>query len=167
VDGFTGTYILGDAKTDAQVIWERCRNAWVKYGIITQMPKALSEKRVITREIDAIWALDRLTIAMTAQRIQLTVGYEVGGLWVIGEHVALTLPHQTNGETVECVVEKITASKHNNRVTMTLVILDEITTNLYSSTLRQNSYEDITMIGDRQNVYDGTPDRGNIQNAYD
>jgi hypothetical protein len=48
--------------------------------------------------------------------------------WFVSKHINIRLPHQTNNHDIECVIEKIEKDKKNNRVSVDLVLLDEIPT---------------------------------------
>jgi hypothetical protein len=48
--------------------------------------------------------------------------------WFVSKHICIRLPHQTNNYDIECVIEKIEKDKKNNRVSVDLVLLDEIPT---------------------------------------
>jgi hypothetical protein len=48
----------------------------------------------------------------------------VGRYWRQGTHIKLQLPHETNNEIRECIIEKVTISKSNDTVNVTVLIDD-------------------------------------------
>jgi hypothetical protein len=60
--------------------------------------------------------------------VSLSVFYEKGKAYHFAKHVQLNLPHQTGGEDVECMIEKVKKDKNKNRVDVELLILEEIPT---------------------------------------
>jgi hypothetical protein len=128
----TTTQILGNpTKTDAQVVWEKCRALWLRYRAFSQSSTNQSQAKWITRQNDAIWRINLWVDSMAFRRLPVTVSYEKGRLWQVAEHLVVQLPHQTDDIEVEAVIESISKNKNRNIVTVTLVLLQSIATNFY------------------------------------
>lgn len=122
---------IGFNEVDGEHFWTVCKAIWDKYHIVQAPPSQLTDRYAIRTQKDAVWYLDNWISWMLHKRITVAVAYnEVFGSgttpasWHIGRHVYLNLPHQTDGNNVESVIEKISKSLAKNQVEMQLIMLD-------------------------------------------
>lgn len=110
----------------AETYWGYFHNLFLKFKKIDEVPTNIQEKKWFPDESTALWYLYRLYRFSKMLRIELEVDYAKGRLYKLGQHIMLSLPHQTNNSAVECVIESFTKDKNGNSVELTLLILDEI-----------------------------------------
>jgi hypothetical protein len=125
--GFDNTTVGDDDKTDGQRIWGKCKALYSKYKQIEEMPSDLSDLRMVNLYADAYEILNGRIDRMERKRISLDIFYSKGRNYHFAKHLILQLPHQTNNQEIEVFVEKIGKDKQGNKVSIDLVLLDEIT----------------------------------------
>lgn len=126
------SYTPGLTGAQAERLYNRCYNeVWMKNRYVTKPPSDMTDQRFITSEVDAIWFLDNWITWMIRQRITVPVYYVKARSWHIGRHVYLNLPHQTNGSSVETVIEGIQKNKNLGACTLKHVILDDLPEEYY------------------------------------
>jgi hypothetical protein len=125
--GFDNT-TLHDGKSDGQTVWESCHAVYVKYRQIEMPPSSWSNCKMVTTYEEAIEILKMKIDWMMKYRISLSVIYEKGRDYHIFKHVNIVLPHHTNGNIIECIIESITKDKKikpQGKVSLDLVLLDD------------------------------------------
>lgn len=130
-DTYSTAYTPGLDATDGLAIWTTCKALWNKTRQIEPMPTHLTENYWVADYDTAVWCLEKQLQLMDIKRCSLAVGYIKGRGWTVGTHFMLQLSHETNGNSVECVVEDIVISKNTNRVKIGFMILDEIESSFF------------------------------------
>jgi hypothetical protein len=129
------SYTPGFTGTEGQAFWNRCKELYNKYGIINKVPSTISDSKWIVDYETAKLRLNYLTgttdknkTFVDKLRATLSIWYSVaGGVdWIPGQRVNLLLPTETDGNTIECVIEKITKNRNNRTCNVTLILLDDI-----------------------------------------
>jgi hypothetical protein len=120
---YSAAYVVGLSGATAELAWTRCHALYLAYRQIEPCPDSLAESPWIVRDEDALWKLDTWLTWMGAvttdgrpsgvvfqprKRIGFAVPYSLGKTWHLGQHHLLQLPHQTNNQAIEFVIEKIT-----------------------------------------------------------
>lgn len=123
---YDASYTPGLNGTDGATIWALCRALWLKTRQVEPMPQDMSNHEWVPDYGTAVWCLKQQLKMMTIKRCNFNVGYTLGRKWNIGKHFMLQLPHETNNNQVECVVERIAKKKNDNTVSVQIMILDEI-----------------------------------------
>lgn len=130
-DTFLPEYAIGLNETDGLEIWTTCKRLWAKTRQIEPMPSNLSDREWVVDYDTAVWCLKNQLQIMEIKRCSLNVGWLTGRFWDVGKHFKLQLPHQTNNNEIECVVEQITKNKNNNRVNVQVMLLDSIESSFF------------------------------------
>lgn len=113
---------------DAQRIWSRCRNElWSRFRFVGKPPSSMTDLPFFYRYEDALWYLDRWIDWMQLRVITVPVYYALARRWHVGRHVYLNLPHQTDGESLECVVDRIVKNHTKGVCQLRLAIIDSVT----------------------------------------
>lgn len=128
---YDASYASGFEGSDGQEIWENCHILNAKYRQVEKMPSHLTDLHWVYTYADAVWVLRKRIEWMQKKRASFKVGYTKGRLYYVGKHIMLQLPHETNSVAVECVIEAVTKNKAGNRVSVSIVILDEIPSDFY------------------------------------
>jgi hypothetical protein len=123
---YDASYTPGLNGTDGATIWALCRALWLKTRQVEPMPQDMSNHEWVPDYDTAVWCLKQQIKMMSIKRCNFNVGYMLGRKWNIGKHFMLQLPHETNNNQVECVIERITKKKNDNTVSVQIMILDEI-----------------------------------------
>jgi len=134
---YSSDYTSGLTSADSLTYWNACRSLWNDVKQIEQMPANLMNKYWIPDYATAVWYLSKLVQLMTIQRFSITVGYTTGYKWRVGTHFKIQVPHETNNNIIEVVIEKVRKNKKpiNSRseVVADVILLDEISTNIYNT----------------------------------
>lgn len=123
---YNTSYTPGLNATDGAQIWALCRALWLKTRQVEPMPLDMTNHVWVPDYTTAVWCLKRQIQMMSIRRNGFNVGYMTGRKWHNGKHFMLQLPHETNNNQVECVIEKILPKKYDNAVSVQIMILDEI-----------------------------------------
>ena len=121
---FDESFISGFSGSDGQTIWNQCRELYKIVGSIDDNNEGDIELSTIYRYEDALWHLQKRIELMKKCKLSFSVPYMVGRYWRQGTHIKLQLPHETNNEIRECIIEKVTISKSNDTVNVTVLIDD-------------------------------------------
>lgn len=159
---WVSTYTPGFSAYEGEAFWNLCHEMWTRYGVVTPAPKHMTDKYWIYSYAEAKQYLERWISWMQLRRVNLSVGYVKGRAWHVAMKVNLTLPHHTNGTSIECLIERISKSKNDNRVELDLIMLDNVTT---ESMYLQESYQTKTERGtsgyaDQEESYQTKAERG-------
>jgi hypothetical protein len=122
------SYTPGFSASEGEAFWGLCHDMWDRYGVVTPPPTYMVDKYWIYSYTEAKQYLERWISWMQLRRLNLSVGYVKGRAWHVAMKVELTLPHQTNGTAVECMIEHVSKSKNDNRVELDLILLDQVST---------------------------------------
>jgi len=139
-----GSYASGDvigdlSESEAEAIYNRCYNEiWKKYHVVNKPPAEVTDRYMISNKRDALDYLNNMVTWMTRKRIEIPIPYNFDGgsgtlskFWHIGRHIKLTLPHETNSVTIECVLSSIDKIKRKNICRVNLILLDDLPTPFY------------------------------------
>jgi hypothetical protein len=102
---------------------------WRKFRTIETAPSDFTDVKFVNTYADALAYLIRKGNKMGRSRIPLSIFYDKGSSYHFAKHVLLTLPHQTNNVSVECVVESVSKNKNagpGGKVSLKFAILDEL-----------------------------------------
>ena len=125
--GFTGTGNLQPGTPDGEVVWTIASELYQRFRQVEQPPREMTDKIRLTRYEDALWYVYRWLLWQGKRRTGFSVSYDRGKLWRLGSHLYLNLPHQTAGKDTRILVENISLSRSMNRVTVGVVLMDEVT----------------------------------------
>ncbi len=118
-------YTPGWSDAAGKVVYDWCNSRlWSRYREINAPPNTLSEQRVLCLPQDAkewVWMWIQW---QGHRRISVPVYYAKASTWHVGHHLNLTLPHETAGSAIECVVEGITKDKNQGVCILDLIMLD-------------------------------------------
>ena len=121
---YNETFVSGFNGSDGQTVWNQCRELYNIVGSVDDNNEGDIELNAIYRYEDALWYLQKRIELMKKCKLSLSVYYEIGKNWRQGTHIKLQLPHETNNEIRECIIEKVTISKSNDTVNVTVLIDD-------------------------------------------
>jgi hypothetical protein len=122
-NAWSAAYTPGFTAGDGETIWGYCHALRQLYRDIEPCPPDFSDQSMLTLYADAVAYLTAKLFWMENKRIAFSVNYAKGEDYHFAQHVMLTLPHQTDGDPVECVIERVKKDKNNNLVELKLVIL--------------------------------------------
>jgi hypothetical protein len=125
---YTTGCAAGFMGTDGETIWGKCKLLWNMTRQIEKIPSSISDCKWIQTYNDALWYINKFVTWQGKRRTTFSVSYATGRLWHVGTHFDLSLPHQTDDITVECIVEEIKKSKNKNTVSVSVIILEDIPT---------------------------------------
>jgi hypothetical protein len=115
-------------QTDAEAVLGIYAALWERFHTVEKCPSDFSDMIILQSYADALAYIKRKGNAMGKRRQRVIVNYSKGKDYHFAKHVMLNLPHQTNGQDVECMIENMTASKNENRVELNLLLLEDIPT---------------------------------------
>ena len=161
---FDSSYATGLGDAENEYFWNRCHDElWTKFRFVQDPPASLTDLPHFYRYEDAVWYLDNWITWMQLRSISVPVYYDLAKSWHIGRHVYLQLPHQTNGELIECVIDKITKNHIENACEINLIMLENVDTPSTSyyiqDTMDENNTEwtdTMTQYGNDQDKVDNT-----------
>jgi hypothetical protein len=130
-DRTPGIYGIGNISAgvpDGKIIWGMARALQQRYRQIEKPPSDLTDKKWFYRYEDALWYLYRWLESQARRRVEITVPYSVGKDFFASKHIQISLPHQTNNQYVECIIEGITKEKMFNggSVKLRLIMLENV-----------------------------------------
>jgi hypothetical protein len=153
-------YVTGFTGDSAEEMWNKAHALWNYYRLIETPPSELTDCYWITEMDDAVryvmhwfeWmgvyrsSDDATGIYRVSpkKRIPFSVPYYIGKSWFVSMHLTLSLPHQTNGSAVQCLLEKVHLDVNKQQVSVVAIIIDE--TNKISFYI-QNSYDSHVAVG--------------------
>jgi len=115
------SYVIGLTGTTAEMAWHRAHVLWQAYRQVEQAPSDMTDCPSIVRDEDAVARLDTWFSWMGAinatgtiagisfepkRRVSFTVPYAIGRLWFLTQHHRLQLPHQTDDQAIEFMIER-------------------------------------------------------------
>lgn len=113
-------------QTDAESVLDIYYALWLKYRSVEQCPADFSDCLPIVTYADALSYLVRKGGGMDLRSLPgVQIDYEKGYEYHYAKHVQFNHPITGNAD-VECVIESVEKSKNNNRVTLDLLILEDI-----------------------------------------
>jgi hypothetical protein len=128
-DTYDPSYAMGFSGSDGEAVWNTCRALYLKYKQIEVPPSDWTDQKTVSTYGEAL-ALIKMKLAwMNKYRITVPVFYDKGKTYHYAQHINLALPHQTNGEVYECVIEKVIKDKNFNpagKVEVSLVFIDDL-----------------------------------------
>ena len=123
---FNVSYVSGFTETDGPTVWNECRSLFNMVGSIDDNNDSTIELPAIYRYEDAVWHLVNKLKLMKMCKLSFAVPYNTGKNWRVGTHIKLQLPHETNNDVKECIIENVSISKSNDTVSVT-VLIDDVT----------------------------------------
>lgn len=103
----TGVTATVGTKIDPYGIWDLAHLLWIKYHQNNEAPKTMTELDLITDRETAAWYLKTWLTWQNKKRIKFKVPYDVASSWHVCTRFGIKLPHQTDNDTIYCIVEKI------------------------------------------------------------
>ena len=168
-DSYVAGYVEGipDSPT-AEMIWTRAHVLWQNNRTIEEPPADMTDKKWIYEEDDAVTYLSNWLSYMGAtnttgepagieyqpkKRISFSVPYQTGKTWFITQHHNLQLPHQTNDQAIEFVIESISKVLQKGKEQVDLKVM------LYGDTAEiaefiQDTYTAGVQLDDWADTYD-------------
>ena len=149
---YASGYVTGFKTTggnEREAIWDTARALYKKTRVINEPPSELTNLYWVRNELDAKEYLETWLDWMLKRRISFSVSYAKGKDWHVCKHVSVDFPHQTNSQATECMIEKIRKAKNDNKVDVTLIFLDELSTTPYRV---QDTYKS-TYLDEWQDTY--------------
>jgi hypothetical protein len=138
---YSSSYVTGYKGDSAEEIWNKAHALWGYYRTIEKPPSTLTDCYWISwmseAERDIMHWFEWMGVYRSSddavgvyrvspkKRIPFSVPYEIGEEWFISMHFNLSLPHQTNGAAVQCIIEKLVFDYENDRIDIVAVIVDE------------------------------------------
>lgn len=130
---WTPAYSQGFTSAHGLSLWTKCRNLYLRYGVLNPMPEDLQNKKWMYKEDTVYWWANRYygleySGCVDWSRITIDLGYYDCNYVKnidIGKIGTLNLPHQTGGADYLVSVEGITPNKENKVVTLDLIILTD------------------------------------------
>jgi hypothetical protein len=124
-DGSWATTSSGfQSEADAESVLDVYKALSTRFRQIEKCPESWSQRKQIVEYADAVNWLKLKGNWMGKKRISLTVPYAKGSAYYFGMHVMVQLPHQTDDNEVECLIERITKNKNQNTVSIDLILLE-------------------------------------------
>lgn len=119
----SGFASLADAESALDIYYA----LYLKFRSTEKCPSSFSDTKIITTYADALSYIIRKGNAMGRKRQpSVSVFYDKGKNYHLAKHVYWNHPHQTGGEYIECMIEKISFDPDGNRVNMALLLLEDI-----------------------------------------
>ena len=151
--GFDNTTLRSDGRSDGQHVWELCRDAYLQYQQIEQVPTDWSDLRTVVDYDDAVAILKKkIEIMLYNRQPGVVVSYAKGRDYHVFQHVMFNHPHRTSGKTIECLIESVDKNKNSGgsgSVTVDLIFLqhpqDLIQNSESASTNYQDTYDTATI----------------------
>jgi hypothetical protein len=131
--GFSPEFVTGISNsTTAANLWNSCKALFDRTQQIEPIPGNLRDQYWIADdETTAIWYLQSLINLMSLKRCSFNLSYSAGRKFDVGMHFMLQLPHETNNNQIECVIEQVVKKKNENRVWLQVILLDEIQSSFF------------------------------------
>lgn len=110
----------------AEALWEKSVELWNMSKQINNPPSEMTDQYLIRTYEDALFFLENWIRWQKLNRIWVPVYYDKGKNYHVGQFVSLNLPHQTNGQTINCLIEEYDKNKNANIVKVKLIMLTEL-----------------------------------------
>lgn len=133
---YDASYVTGLTGPAAENAWNKAHLLWGITRKIETPPEQYTDKKWIYRADDAYWYLDTWFYYMGAvdtadgvqkasrDRLGFTVSYSTGKDFFKGQHILLDLVYHTEGNPVECVIERVSIGA--TTVKVEVMLLDNI-----------------------------------------
>lgn len=141
------SYTPGYTLSDGERVWNACKALYAQYRNIEQCPSEFSDQYMIADYATAVAYVLRKINWMTRFRVSFTTSYAKAGTYHIFKHIMVSLPHHTNGASVECIIEKLRKDKNKGLVSMTVVVLEGIITEWQDTPDTGPEYQDTESTG--------------------
>jgi hypothetical protein len=135
------------SKIDPYGIWDLAHNLWTKYHQDNEPPASMINLDMITDSETAAWYLKTWLTWQNKKRIKFTVPYEVASGWHVGTRFGISLPHQTDGIKIYCLVERIRINvplrrrRDTVKITAIMYNLDELEDNIIQDIYERPNYD--------------------------
>ena len=133
---YDASYVTGLTGPAAENAWNKAHLLWGITRKVEDPPEQYTDKNWIYRADDAYWYLDTWFYYMGAvdtadgvqkasrDRLGFTVSYSTGKDFFKGQHILLDLVYHTEGNPVECVIERVSIGA--TTVKVEVMLLDNI-----------------------------------------
>lgn len=130
---YDASYVTGLTGPAAENAWNKAHLLWGITRKIETPPEQYTDKKWIYRADDAYWYLDTWFYYMGAvdtadgvqkasrDRLGFTVSYSTGKDFFKGQHILLDLVYHTEGNPVECVIERVSIGATTVKVEVMLM----------------------------------------------
>jgi hypothetical protein len=125
------SYTPGILGYQGERLWTLCHAMWIRYRHIERPPSNMTDNYMVYRVDDAIKYLDNWIYWMERKRITVPVYYEKAKSWNVGKHIYINLVHETDSESIECVIYSIEKNKNAGYCTLKMVMLENGMENFY------------------------------------
>ena len=161
---FDASYVTGYKGDEAETLWGLSNALWNKYRIRNDPPAHLTECVWVRSEADAkrylynwfrrmgVYTQEGTGVVFSPKKwVPFSVPYEksvtIGAShtpWFVSMHLLLNLPHQTNAQDTQCVIESIDFDPENNKTDVTVIMMDRTSEiDLYI----ENSFDSYATVG--------------------
>lgn len=120
------TLTPGFSGNDGELIWNTCRQRYLKYGIVNTTPSVISNQYWIADYDTALWKIKKAIEWVGFSRFSMAVPYSTGRLWYPGMQVYVTMPHETDGEQIKGILSSVSKNKNNNTVKIKVILIEDI-----------------------------------------
>jgi hypothetical protein len=124
-DAWQASFTPGLSAAIGKRIWNKCKANYTAFQHIEEPPTDWTDQPLIIDSDDAEDFLERWVDLMTKKRIPVPVRYSKAKRWHVTRPVYLNLPHQTSGETYECIIEEITKKKNKGYCEIKFILLEK------------------------------------------
>lgn len=152
-NNWNASYTQGFTNEDGLFIWNSCKDLFNKYKTIEVPPSELTDQIWVRNYSDAVWFIKNWVKWQGKKRVSFSVDYYKGRKWSVSQMIKLKLPHQTNNSEIRCLIESIDKSVRKNKITIQVVLIDEIPTNFFFYDMIQNTWTNPTSLDAWQEVY--------------
>lgn len=130
---YDASYVTGLTGPAAENAWNKAHLLWGITRKVENPPEQYTDKKWIYRADDAYWYLDTWFYYMGAvdtadgvqkasrDRLGFTVSYSTGKDFFKGQHILLDLVYHTEGNPVECVIERVSIGATTVKVEVMLM----------------------------------------------
>lgn len=118
--------------TDGEAIWNACRVNYLKYGRIEKLPESISDQYWIVDYDTALWKIGKIVDWQANKRFSFSVPYMVGRNFYCGKVINIAFPNETNNDSVRSVINRLTRNKNQNKISIAVTILEDISSEYYS-----------------------------------
>lgn len=138
----------GFKDSDGESIWIDCHRLFLKYKQIEQQPSDMTDCYMIASYSDALAKITKDVDWMGKRRVSFNIPYGFIAAdttkaidWNVSKRIKIVFPHQTNSNSIECVIESILKSKKNDNIFISVVLLQDIDTSFY-----RNKYQNTIVV---------------------
>lgn len=131
MDEYDSSYIKGfdplvTSPAEQEAIWDSCHDLWNLCHQVEEPPSALTDLKWIRTEYEARIYLETWIMWMKVRRCTFSVPYETGRDWYITKRIGVQLPHQTDNDVIECIIEELSRDHNTGLVTVKVIFLDQL-----------------------------------------